>query len=73
MSEWHDSQKKPNRSLGQSLIELENKFNPRNIILTRKEKIKLMKLTGVAVRLKLRKLMCVCIEQNRASLQRVWL
>ena len=39
MSEWHDSQKKPNRSLGQSLIELENKFNPRNIILTRKEKL----------------------------------
>ena len=46
MSEWHDSQKKPNRSLGQSLIKLENKFHPRNIILTRKENN--TKRTGVA-------------------------
>ena len=53
MSEWHDSQKKPNRSLGQSLIELENKISPSQYNINQERKIKLMKLTGV--RLKLRK------------------
>jgi len=66
MSEWYDSQNKPNSSLRELLREHLDRTNPRRKELTRDETTKLAKLEGIATKLRRRE-----IVQNRQL--KIWL